>query len=83
VRTEKHQGNRALCVAVISEAFESTSCRTHIGTTAPSQVVFEPFRGLPGGDYIAMAALDHQLIDGRHVTITVRHPFTILPGLGE
>ena len=81
-RIEKHPDNRELCVGVVGDAYESSSCRAHAGTTAPLQIVFAPFRGVPEGEYTAMLVLRRQSREGKWSQLSTRQPFIILSALG-
>jgi len=82
-RIEKHADNRELCALISSGEFETSSCRAHVGTNAPLQVVFQPFRGLPAGEYLALVVVGRQSPTGERSQVTARAPFRILSALGE
>ena len=77
-RVEKHADNREVC-AVIADYTES--CRPHVGLAAPLQVVFEPFRDIPEGNYVALVYVS-RYVDGRWEHPFDKVPFRILSGLG-
>lgn len=81
-RVEPHQDNRELCALLTDGVFETSSCRPHVGLKAPLQVVFEPFRNMEAGEYIAVVFVTRQAPDGKVTTEQARQQFRILESLG-
>jgi hypothetical protein len=82
-RIEKHAWNREVCAAIDEGIFATQSCRPHVGTDAPTQVIFEPFRDLPEGEYTATVYVNRQNLDtGKWERVSGFINFRILAAFG-
>ena len=81
-RVEPHTDNRVLCAIIANGEFETSSCRAHVGTKAPLQVVFEDFRGIGAGEYTALVSVTRQAPDGKVTTEQSKLQFHILSPFG-
>ena len=80
-RVEPRPENRDIEACVVGD-YTACSARAHVGVDAPIQVVFEPFRGLPQGEYDAVVTVRRQSVDGRWTTAVDKQHFIILEAFG-
>ena len=81
-RIAHHTGNRQVCAVFDNGKYWTMSCRPHVGFEAPLQVVFEPFRDLPEGEYLVTVAVTRLKDDGSWESPTDQTHIRIFPPLG-